>query len=179
MPLPCFPPAIPHPTPPSLHRVRAGYVPRLHHYYEVLRLPAAHPALLRCLRSAVPSPRRSFAPTGPGAIRRPGGFGCGTPSTPLLLTDGDGRISQVPGEPLCAYALALDPGRTDATGHTSSPARPPHQRTARAPAMMRLSRLNPTALALAVYASPPGLPTVDARLASRSWPVYGAGLVTR
>ena len=31
-----------------------GSVPRLHRYYEAFRLPAAHPAALRCLRLAVP-----------------------------------------------------------------------------------------------------------------------------
>jgi hypothetical protein len=31
-----------------------GSVPRLHQYYGALRLPAAHPAALRCLRLAVP-----------------------------------------------------------------------------------------------------------------------------
>ena len=35
-----------------------GSVPLLHRYYEALRLPAAHPAALRCLRLAVPR----FAP---------------------------------------------------------------------------------------------------------------------
>jgi hypothetical protein len=40
-----------------------GTVPPLRQYYEALRLPAARPASLRFLRSAVPSPTRSFAPT--------------------------------------------------------------------------------------------------------------------
>jgi hypothetical protein len=30
----------------------------------------------------------------------------------------NGRVSQVPGEPCCAYALRSDPGRTDAPGPT-------------------------------------------------------------
>src|SRR5438477_8227 len=35
------------------------------------------------------------------------------------------RISQVPGESSCAYALLSDPGRTDVSGPTTPPARPP------------------------------------------------------
>jgi hypothetical protein len=70
--------------------------------------------------------------------------------------------------PHCAFALLSDPGG------------PPHQ----AFAMRRhgphsdhkegyrneFSRLNHTALALAVYASPVGSPQHDARLASGCWP---------
>src|SRR5712691_8765193 len=40
---------------PSLRRVRPGGVPLLHRYYGELRLPAAPPASLRFLRSAVPA----------------------------------------------------------------------------------------------------------------------------
>jgi hypothetical protein len=42
-----------------------------------------------------------------------------------------------------------------------------------------ISGLNGTASALAVYASPAGLPAEDARLASGCWPLYQAGLPTR
>jgi hypothetical protein len=41
-------------APPSLPRIRADPVPLLRRYYGVLRFPAALPASLRCLRSAVP-----------------------------------------------------------------------------------------------------------------------------
>jgi len=34
------------------------------------------------------------------------------------------RVSQVPGEPLCAYAVFFDPGGTDTPGHTGAPTRP-------------------------------------------------------
>ena len=43
-----------------------GLVPPLPRYYEVLRLPAAHFAALRCLRLAIPSLRPLFVPPGPG-----------------------------------------------------------------------------------------------------------------
>ncbi len=69
-------------APPSLPRVRADPVPLLHRYYEVLRFPAAPPAALRCLRTAVP--RRAsgcFAPLGPKRkAHRPGVRQSGLPS---------------------------------------------------------------------------------------------------
>jgi len=45
-------------------------------------------------------------------------------------------------------------------------------------AISHFSGLHHRALALAVYASPSGLPAADARLASRCWPLCGAGLIT-
>src|SRR5206468_9072663 len=36
---------------------------------------------------------------------------------PCRSTRGDGRASQVPGEPVCAHALLFDPGGTFAPGH--------------------------------------------------------------
>ena len=44
-----------------------GLVPPLPRYYEVLRLPAAHFAALRCLRLAIPSLRPWFVPPAPDA----------------------------------------------------------------------------------------------------------------
>jgi hypothetical protein len=40
---------------------------------------------------------------------------CGLAAPARLLRTGDDRISQVPGGPLCAYALFMDPGRTART----------------------------------------------------------------
>ncbi len=71
-----------------------------------------------------------------------------------------------------------------------TPAGPPHQAVQRARLGPRsyhdegshelvISGLNGTAGALAVYASPAGLPAEDARLASGCWPLYQAGLLTR
>ena len=57
----------------SLHRVLRGEFPCFIGTIKVLRLPAAHPAALRCLRLAVPqrplvffAPRRTSAPPKPG-----------------------------------------------------------------------------------------------------------------
>ena len=57
----------------SLHRVLRGEFPCLHGTIKALRLPAARPAALRCLRLAVPqrslvlfAPRRTSAPPRPG-----------------------------------------------------------------------------------------------------------------
>jgi hypothetical protein len=82
---------------------------------------------------------------------------------------GNDRDSQVPGEPSCAYALFSDPGRTNASGHTMHRHGP---RTLYREGSTRevISGLNHTASALAVYASPGGLPAQDARLASGRWP---------
>ena len=74
-----------------------GLVPPLQRYYEVLRLPDVPFAALRFLRLAIPSLRPSFVPDGPGhgavdhleLVSRVSG----------RHFDGDGRVSQVPGEP--------------------------------------------------------------------------------
>ena len=80
------------PSPGSL-----GMVPPARRYYEVLRLPDVPFAALRFLRLAIPSLRPSFVPDGPGhgavdhleLVSRVSG----------RHFDGDGRVSQVPGEP--------------------------------------------------------------------------------
>ena len=93
-----------------------GSVPRLHRSYERLRLPAAHPASLRCLRSAVPSvhPLRFALGGGGRAAAKPGVCSPGSPFRHLSL--GDDRISQVPRKPLVACP-ALRPRRE---GHASA-----------------------------------------------------------
>ncbi len=60
-----------------------------------LRLPAALPASLRCLRSALTAVAPFFAPA--GSSRRPRAWACH--GSPVRFTAGDDRISQVPGEP--------------------------------------------------------------------------------
>ena len=88
---------------PSLHRVPRDQFPGFIGTLRVLRLPAVHPAALRCLRLAVPRwHSRDFAPRRPSAPSRPG---VGHPVTPAGNLRGDDRISQVPGEsrlPVCA-----------------------------------------------------------------------------
>jgi len=114
---------------------------------------------------------------GPDAGPGPGALGLAAPRQ--KLRKGNDGTSQVPGESSCAYAVFFDPGRTDTSGHTTESARPPYWQRRRLPRIYRLSRLNRTACALAVYASPWGLLHPDARLASRCCPLYGTGLVTR
>jgi hypothetical protein len=109
-------------APPWLRRVPIGTVPRFHGYYEVLRLPAALSASLRFLRLTVTTAAPVFAPVQPDAGHRAWSFGCGS-SAPHV--SGDGRVSQVPGEPFCAYALVFDPGRTDASGQCNASMQPP------------------------------------------------------
>jgi hypothetical protein len=110
-----------------------GSVPRLHQYFGALRLPAALPAALRCLRLAVPlfalvlrSRRRPSAATA--------GQGLGVTGCPSCRsTRGDGRTSQVPGEPRCAHALLFDPGGTSAPGHLGASVLPSAATTTSAP----------------------------------------------
>src|SRR5512132_3123187 len=73
------------------------------------------------------------------------------------------------------HALLSDPGGTAATGQSGiallvASVLPSAGSMASAPTRSSLSGLNPTAYMLAVYASPPGLPLFDARLASGWWP---------
>lgn len=140
-------------------------VPRLHRYYGRLRLPNVPPAALRCLRLAVPAGTPVFAPCCPTSAARPGALQL---ATPRQISAGDAGISQVPGEPSCTFALALDPGRTIPPSHSEFRCCPRsfHDEGSR---KSHISRLDPTALALAVYASPRRLPKQDARLASGCW----------
>ncbi len=101
------------------------------------------------------------------------------PVSPPDQARGNGRTSQVPEESLCVDAVLSDPGRTDPSGLTTEPARPPLCPQRRLPRPINLSGLHHTAWTLAVYASQSGLPQSHARLASRCWPLYGTGLVTR
>jgi hypothetical protein len=74
--------------------------------------------------------------------------------------DGDGRVSQVPGEPVGSFARFSDPGVTrhaDGTQGRSCPARPPRLTKTRAH-HEEISGLNRTAFDRAVYASPWRLP---------------------
>jgi len=105
-------------------------------------------------------------PTKPDAGLGPGVFGSGHPSAACGYRGGDGRASQVPGEPSCAYALFSDPGRSGRGRSLHRAAVAPARSTTKATHESVISGLNRTALALAVYASPAGLLAEDARLAS-------------
>jgi hypothetical protein len=148
-------------------------VPLLRRYYEVLRRPAAPLAALRFLRLAIPSGASVFvSPTRSGADLGPGAFGTGNPNA--SRKDGNDRASPVPGEPLCAYAVFSDPGRTPASGPTM-PRRGPRSFDDEGSQQEVISGLTRTASALAVYASSGGLPhhTQD------SLPVAGQALPDR
>jgi hypothetical protein len=167
---PSFPPTDPQ-SDASLPSTWSGRVPcpRFDGTIKALRLPAVPPAALRCLRLAVPSFAPVFvSPAWTDADQGAWSFGTGNPNA--SLKDGDDRTSQVPGKPRCAYALFSDPGRTDASGPYDAPTWPPHPLRRRLAATTVISGLNRTALALAVYASPGGLPAPHARLASGCWP---------
>ncbi len=105
----------------------------------------------------------------PDAGWGPGVFGFGNPE-PTYCRDGDGRASQVPGEPSCPYALFSDPGRSARTRPLQCGSTAPALSTEKATHDKYLSGLNGTALGLAVYASQPPLPEHHARRASGRWP---------
>src|SRR5260370_34737097 len=77
----------------------------------MIRLRDALVAALRFLRLAIPPLASVFvSPLQPDAGRGPGALSLAAPLQ--WLRNGDAPISQVPGEPCCAYALSSDPGRT-------------------------------------------------------------------
>ena len=99
--------------PASLHAVPrcvSGF-PRFSGTIRALRLPATRPAALRFLRLAVPSTRsRRFAPAGPANAWAGGPGLVGVrPARAEMRIGGDGRISQVPGEPPLHLRRALRP----------------------------------------------------------------------
>jgi hypothetical protein len=87
-----------------------GLVPRPPRYYGALRLPVARLGALRCRRDPIP-PVRPVCSQRPG--RRPWAPGSCCSGSRAGNVGGSGRVSQVPGQPLCPYALFLDPGRTE------------------------------------------------------------------
>ena len=81
---------------------------------KALRLPAALPAALRFLRLAVPREHARFAPVAVACVRRRAwGWSPGIPVRDFFR--GDGRISQVPGEPQFPFAHVLRPRPADAS----------------------------------------------------------------
>ncbi len=107
-----------------LHGVRSSTFPRFAGTINTLRLPAARLAALRCLRLAIPRFHLVVSvPDGPDAI---------TPSLELVTRylrpgtcRGNDRISHVPGESRCVFALLSDPGGIDMSDHHNTPTRPP------------------------------------------------------
>ena len=151
----------------SLDRVLRGEFPCFFGTIKALRLPAVHPAALRCLRLAVPprplvlfAPRRTSAPPKPGVV------------IPVSPAGSSLRKRQdLPGSwgtPSVRSPCSVDAGRTARTRPLRCSSTAPGIRKAKAPTK-GLSTLNSMAFELAVYASQCGLPTPHARLASSRW----------
>src|SRR5271166_6119983 len=99
-------------APPFLHRVPAGWVPRLHGYYEALRFPTDPFAALRWCFAWQYHPVRLFSSLRPGPTPAWGQELWVWQLPGQCLSRWSRRASQVPGEPCCAYALLFDPGGT-------------------------------------------------------------------
>jgi hypothetical protein len=136
-------------APPSLHRVREGPFPR---FPTTLRRsdsrPSRSPHWVAFAWRDHPCVR--FAPSGRDA--RPWARGDWCSGSRAGIVSGDGRVSQVPRDPSCALALFSDPGGTEHARPLRRvgvvPASDKHEDSRE-----KLSRLNRTAWALAVYAS--------------------------
>ncbi len=98
-----------------------------------------------------------FAPGGPG--RPTAGLGCVIRSPPPESSRREAvRVSQVPVQPAVPMPCSSTPAGPHAPGHCGAATRPPLCPRRRLPRFIQLSRLNRTALGLAVYASPGALP---------------------
>ena len=136
----------------SLHRVLRGEFPCFDGTIKALRLPAARPAALRCLRLAVPqrplvlfAPRRTSAPPKPGV---------GDPVSPAgtSLRKRQDLPSSWRTPIVRLHMFHTDAGRTADTRPLRCRGMALGDRTAKAPAK-GLSTLNSMAFGLAVYAS--------------------------
>ena len=111
---PSFPPTVPPAGAPFPPRGLVGSIPPLRRYYETLRLLAAHPPALRCLRPAVPSEHLRFAPS--DARCDVHGLGLGEP-VPAPRRSLRWRRRGLPGsrEPTRTHATRSDPGEVAAS----------------------------------------------------------------
>ena len=134
------------PSPGSLRSVHP-----VQRYYETLRLPSVPLAALRCLRLAIPPPRRIFAPFDRRrAVEGIGALVFRAPEPELMVeTDGSPRF---PGAPRVPWPCSPTPAGPGTPGHCgvfgTAPASDKDEGSRE-----ELSGLNRTALALAVYAS--------------------------
>ena len=134
MSLASFPPAVSWPGAPFPRRGPSGRFPRVARYYEALRLPAARPAALRCLRLAVSRSHPRFAPAAAGCAGR--GPGVGHPVPPRR--DLPRRRRGLPGSwgtPV-SVPCSPTPAGSRAPGHCGAATRPSVTLTTSAPAMM-------------------------------------------
>lgn len=149
-------------------------VPPRRRYYEALRLPAARPAALRCLRLAVPRSHPSFVPVAAGC----GGHGPGVGHPVAPAGDLPWRRRGLPGSwgTVVNLSCSLTPAGSGAPGHCGAATRPSVPLTTWAPASDNISGLNFTTRSLAVYALQCGSPQHHARLASGCWPALPGGV---
>ena len=189
MPSPCFPPTGPRSDAPlpSAGSARVAF-PGFNGTIRALRLPAARPAALRCLRLAVPAFARSLRSHQRGVRRRgPGVFALrsGCPFRIQVETTGPPAFL---GNPNCALALLSDPGGTATPSHYDVPARPPRCPRRRFPQLVfrgSITRLRHSLSTLRSVGYPSttqdSLPAVGQTLpdglATRRAPTKGLGLL--
>ena len=136
---------------------RGRSFPRFYGTIKALRLPAGPPAALRCLRLAVPREHARFAPAADACGRRRA-WGC-SPGIPVrVFFRGDGRISQVPGEPQFPFAHALRPRPADASLTVKGRSHGPRAGNDEGADNKGLSRLNRMASGMTPYVSRCRLP---------------------
>lgn len=125
---PSFPPTGPR-SDASLPSTRSERLscPRFLGTIKTLRLPAAHPATLRCLCLAVPRGASCLSLPSPKTQRWRAGGSSGTATpTDAALAGGDGRISQVPGRPpVPIRSCSSTPAGRHAPYRNGASARPP------------------------------------------------------
>ena len=142
--------------------------PRFPGTIKALQLPVSLPATLRCLRMAVPSCARFFAPLGMECnTHRPGRIGRPVPHARISERSRQDLPSSW-GIPNASLPMLFDSGRTTHLSPSRDGRTDSALSTTTAPTLV-LSKLHHMALRLAVYASPEGSPPHDARLASRCW----------
>ena len=147
-----------------------GRVPLLLWYNEKIRLAAARPASLRCLRLAVPCSRSLFAPSATSATAAGLGLFSGCPPLSRTETTASPRFL---GNPPVYMPRALRPRRDLGAWLILSALRcclPPT--SLRRLSQSQLSRLNHAACTLPVYASQRGLLRYHATLGSGWSPAF-------
>jgi hypothetical protein len=162
--------------PPSLHGVPSGRFPRFSGTTRHSDFPSFIPPRFVAFAWRYRSRVRCFV--SPAVVgrpgRRPGVVIRGSPpGTQGLETTGSPRFLGSPDVDVPCSSTPVGPARQAKYG---VPVLPSAKTTTSAPTRTVLSRLNSRARLLAVYASPPGLPPNDARLASGCWPALPSGV---